>query len=125
MNHFGLIKNFTANGTIEKRRIVAFGAAEGEAVQASGNTAFLGVSGIRGAAIAGARIDVCMDDIRDIEFGSAVSYGDWLTSDADGKAITAAPVAGALMNVIGKAMTGGVAGSIGKVHVTPQQITGA
>ena len=124
MSDLGLIKNFTANGTIEKNRIVAFGAAEGEAVQATGDSAYLGVSGVRGAAVAGARVDVCLDDIRDVGFGGPVAYGDWLTSDANGKAITAAPAADTQMNVIGKAMTGGVDGSIGKVHVIPQQITG-
>jgi hypothetical protein len=124
MNDFGLVKNFTANGTINKNRVVAIGASEGEAVQATGNNTFIGVSGVRGAAAAGDRVDVYMDEIRNIEFGGNVSYGDWLTSDADGKAITAAPASGAQMNVIGKAMTSGVAGSIGQVHVSPQQITG-
>lgn len=123
MNHFGLVKNYTANGTVEKRRIVKFGAAEGEAAQANGNNAFLGVSGIRGAATAGDRIDVYMDEIRDIEFGGTVAFGDWLTSDADGKAITAVFSGTIQRNVIGRAMTAGVDGSIGQVHVQPQQVT--
>lgn len=124
MNDLGLIKNFTANGTINKRRITAFGAAEGEAVQASADTAYLGVSGIRGAAQAGSRIDVYMDGFCDVEFGGAVAYGDPLTSDADGKAIAAAPGAGVTMNILGRAMTSGVAGSYGPAHIAPQQITG-
>ena len=124
MNGIGLVKNFTTNGAIAKFRIAGFGAAEGETAQATGDQPYLGVSAVRGAAASGDRIDICMDEIRDIEFGGNVAYGDWLTSDADGKAITAAPVADAQMNVIGRAMTGGVDGSIGQVHVTPQQITG-
>ena len=124
MNDLGLIKNFTADGTIARYRIVAFGAAEGEAAQATGDHPYLGTAMVRGAKEAGSRVDVAMDNLRDIEFGGAVAFGDWLTSDASGRAVTAAPAADAKMNVIGRAMTAGVVGSIGKVHVNPQQITG-
>lgn len=122
--NLGLIQNFTANGPIQKLRIVAFGAAEGEAVQATGDAAYLGTSGVRGAEDQGKRIDVNMDNIRDLDFGGAVAYGDWLTSDANGKAVVAAPADGVQMNVIGRALNAGVDGSYGKVHVNPQQITG-
>ena len=124
MNHFGLVKNFTALALMASYRIAGYGADEGQAAQATGDEPYLGVTGVRGAAAANSRIDVYMDQIRDIEFGGVVAYGDWLTSDADGKAITAAPAADAQMNVIGRAMTAGVAGSIGKAHINPQQITG-
>ena len=124
MNHFGLIKNCTSNGAIEKRRIVGFGAVEGEAVQATGDQPYLGVTGPRGAEAAGSRVDVQMDGLRDLDFGGVIAYGDWITADANGKGIVADPAADAQMNVIGRAMESGVDGSYGKVQIIPQQITG-
>lgn len=124
MSNLGMVRNFTANGLINKRRIVKFGAAEWEAAQADGNQPYIGITGPRGAAAAKDRVDVQMDEIRDLDFGGVVAYGDWITADADGKGVAAAPAADAQMNVIGRAMEMGVDGSYGKVHIMPQQITG-
>ena len=122
--HFGLVKNFTAEGVIEQRRIVAFGAEEGHAKRAGVGDVPLGVSGIRGAAKAGARIDAYMDGIREVEFGGPVAYGDPLTSDAEGRAIVAAPGAGTSVPIIGRAMDAGDIGVIGHVHVAPSILYG-
>lgn len=120
----GLIKNFTAEGAIEKRRFVTFGATEGNVKRAGVGEAILGTTAIRGAKEAGARVDVCMDNIREIEFGGTVEFGDLLTSDADGKAIKANPSAGANVPVAGRAMSAGGAGVIGHVHISPSVLQG-
>ena len=123
MTPLGRIKNFTADTAIGKRRIVKFGASEGRVAQADGAAGLLGVSGVRGAD-AGARIDVYLSDIQPVELGGAVAYGDWLTSDANGKAIVAAPAEGVTMEVIGRAMAAAGAGAIIDADIAPQQITG-
>lgn len=123
MNVLGLVKNFTAETAIAKRRIVSFGASEGQVIQSTSDAGVLGVSGIRGAE-AGARVDVYLSDIQDVDYGALVTAGNYVTADANGKAIPAAPAAGVQMQVVGRAMEAGPAGAVGKVLIQPQQITG-
>ena len=123
MNPLGLVKNFTAETAIPKRRIVAFGAVDGFAALAVAAPGVMGVSGIRGADVGG-RVDIYLSDFHDVEFGGAVANGDYVTADADGRAIKAAPGAGLTMDVVGRAFATGPAGSIGSILVQPQQITG-
>jgi len=133
----GLIKNLTGDGVIERHRIVAFAATEGSVKQATGPTdALIGVTGMNGSVAAGDRVDVMMDEIRDVEFGGAVSQGDPLTSDADGKAVLAtahthsenADAAytqdattgtASVVRTIGYAMVDAVAGDIGPARIVP------
>jgi len=125
MNEFGLIKNMTASAAILPRRIVKFTATEGEVAEAAANTdLLLGVTGPRGAAAIGDRVDVYLDGIRDVEFGGVVTQGDFVTSDASGKAIAAAPAAGVNEVVIGRAMVSAVAGDIGSILIQPGRIQG-
>ena len=79
---------------------MSFGASEGQVIQSTSDAGVLGVSGIRGAE-AGARVDVYLSDIQDIECGALVTAGDYVTADAEGKAIPAAPAADAQMQVVG------------------------
>ncbi|MCY1704440.1 hypothetical protein [Pannonibacter sp. SL95] len=122
--HVGLIKNFTADGPIGKRRLVTFGSAEGRVALAGIGAVLLGTTAIRGAAGTGERIDVCLDHIREVEFGGTVAYGDPLTSDANGRAIKAAPGAGASLPIIGRAMSAGGLGVIGHVLIQPATLRG-
>ena len=124
MQNFGFIKNYTADGVIEKNRLVTFGAEEGHMARAGVGDALIGTSGIRGAAAAGDRIDVYHDQIRPIEYGGVVAYGDPLTSDASGRAIVAAPGAGTSVPIIGHAMEAGKLGTIGSVLVQPSVMHG-
>lgn len=123
MTPLGLVKNFTADTVIEKRRIVQFGSGEARAAIATGGTRLLGVSGVRGAQ-QGERIDVYLGDIQSLELGGAVAYGDYLTADATGKAIKAEPAVGVQIEVIGRALADAVAGAIIDVRINPQQIMG-
>lgn len=123
MTPLGLVKNFTAETAVAKRRIVSFGTAEGNVIQSTSPAGVLGVSGIRGATV-GERLDVYLSDIQPVEFGANVTAGDYVTADANGRAIKAAPGAGVTMFVVGRAMESGGVNAIGNVLIQPQQITG-
>lgn len=123
MSPMGLIKSFVATSAIAKRRIIALGAADGEVVQATSDAGLIGVSGIRGAKI-GETVDVYLSDVHPITFGGLVTSGDFVTADAEGRAIKADPAPGETLFVIGRALETGPENAIGNVLIHPQQITG-
>lgn len=108
-----------AGGAITKRRIVRHGAADGQALLGNGSaTTPLGVS-TEVDVVAGETVDVVRLGPADVEYGGNVTRGDPLTSDATGRAIVAAPAAGANMRCVGFAEVSGVVGDIGTVFVNP------
>jgi hypothetical protein len=115
-----LTKALTATTAIVKRRLVKYGAADGTGVPATDGTAFIcGVSDDVGAAV-NERCSVFMNgNIADVEYGGNVTRGDPLTADAVGRAVTAAPAAGANTRVVGFAEVSGVLGDIGSVAISP------
>jgi hypothetical protein len=110
-----LTENFIAGAAINPHRICKPGAADGTAIQAAavGDFAF-GVSDELGAA-SGGRCDIHTAGVADVEFGGNVTRGAQLTSDADGKAVTAV----ATNRTIGVARVSGVLGDIGSVLLAP------
>lgn len=120
-----LQKGYTATGAIAARRLVAMGAADGTVVQATGGTAaILGVQSEIGVEV-GERASVAMvGNIEDVVFGGNVTRGDPLTSDAQGRAITAAPAAGVNIHCVGYAEVSGVVGDIGTVIISPFRMQG-
>jgi hypothetical protein len=84
----------------------------------------MGVTDRLGAAVAGDRIDVVRSGIAEVEFGGTVARGDPLTADASGRAVAAAPAAGANAYVIGFAEVSGVLGDIGSASILPGRIQG-
>lgn len=133
MRHHDLVHNFTAGGNVKPWRIVKFGSADYQAVQAAANTDLMfGVSYFPQAfndpikpgqlltdvqVLANERFDVVMTHVAEVEYGAAVTRGQYLTSDAQGRAIPAIPGAG--VRVIGMAMLSGVLGDIGSVWIQP------
>jgi len=125
MNNPGLSKVFDAGAAIARHRIVKFGTDDDKAVQASAvGDALIGVSGELDIA-SGERIDVIITGIPRVEYGGNVTRGDWLTTDAVGKAVSAAPAAGVNNSVIGRAGESGVDGDIGSVILSTGEIQGA
>lgn len=115
----GLIKNYDAGAAIAKYRIVKFGTSDYTVIQAAAATDLLiGVSNLLGAD-SGDRVDVVKSGIAQVEYGGNVTRGALLTADADGKAVAAAPAAGANASVIGYAEVSGVSGDIGAVFIAP------
>lgn len=114
---------FTATTAIGGCLIVKHGAADGAAVQATAaNDAFIGVSDVMGAP-AGGTCDVQTDGPADVIYGGNVTRGDRLTSDASGRAITAAPAAGATVEIIGRALVTGVLGDRGRATLSRSTYT--
>ncbi|RIK92482.1 MAG: DUF2190 domain-containing protein [Proteobacteria bacterium] len=124
MSNPGLVKNYLAGAAIAAYRIVKWSDADGKVVQAAASTdALIGVADNLGIA-SGARGDIIRSGLAEVEYGGNVTRGDWLTADADGKAVAAAPAAGVNANVIGRAEVSGVAGDIGLVAIAPGRIQG-
>lgn len=120
----GLIKTFVAEAAVAAYRIVKFGTSDANVVQAAAvSDALVGVSGLVAGDL-GKRVDIIMSDIAEIEYGGTVTRGDWLTTDASGRAVVSAPAAGTNNNVIGRALVSGVLGDIGSCLVVPSRIQG-
>lgn len=111
----GLVKTFIAGGSIAKNRIVKFGADDRLALQATAALEkFAGVSEVPGvSAITGDPIDVIKSGIANILYGGAVTVGDFLTSDDEGRAVVAADGD----SLIGVAQITGVEGDLGAVQI--------
>lgn len=103
-----LDKTYTAGGTINPYRFVKFGGSDTALLQAAAATdALIGVSGQVGAA-SGEVLDVTLVGIAEVTAGDAITRGNQVTSDANGKAVVAATG-----NVVaGKAMMSASAGDI-------------
>lgn len=120
----GLTKNFRAGAAIGARLFIKPGASDIEALPAAAATdAIMGVS-VELPAAQGERLDVAMGDIPDITYGGNVTRGDPLTSDAQGRAITAVKTANTLVRIGGFALVSAVAGDIGPMRFAPGLLPG-
>lgn len=119
-----LIKSFKAGAAIAARTQVKYGADDQTILPAAGSLdATIGVTTEVDVAI-GETVDVVMFGPTPVRFGGAVTRGDLLTADANGRAIAAAPAAGVNARTIGLAMVSAVAGDIGPAAITPGRIQG-
>lgn len=112
----GLVKTFVAGGTVNECRIVKWGASDREAIQATAaSEKFAGVAGLpKGTtAVAGDSMDVIKSGVADVTYGGTVAAGDFLTADAQGRAVVAA--VGDF--IIGVAQVSGVVGDLGGVQI--------
>lgn len=119
-----LNRNYMAEAAIAAYRIVKFGTADGNVLQAAAATDLsIGVMESVGPA-SGERCDVVKSGIADVEFGGAVTRGGPVTSDASGRAVAAAPAAGSNVRVIGFAEVSAVSGDIAPILVAPGVMQG-
>lgn len=130
MNRGCLTKTYNAEAAIGKYTIAKFGASDGGVLPGAASTDLLiGVTrdlGVTAGDItAGAnRIEVVREGITPVVLGGTVTRGQWLTSDATGKAVAAAPAAGVNAECIGKAEASGVAGDYVDVFLDFTRIQG-
>lgn len=124
MSNPGLIKAYKAGGSISKFRLVKLSADDTVVAASAATDAVFGVLGELDAD-SGDRVDVVLSGIAEVEFGGNVTRGALLTSDANGKAVAAAPAAGVNNRVIGVACESGVAGDIGSVLIAHSSFQGA
>lgn len=125
MRNQGLTKNYVAGGVIAAFRIVKFGANDGEVLQAAAATDLsIGVTDRTYPEAVGERVEITRTGIAEVEYGGAVTRGQKLTSDASGRAIVAAPAAGANVQILGTAEVSGVLGDIGSLLIAPSVMQG-
>lgn len=119
------IHRYIADAAIGKYLIAKFGNADGDADLATAATdKLLGVNCDVPAAT-GEGVDICRLGSTPVIYGGNVTRGDYLVAGADGKAVAMTlPVAGASVEVLGKAEVSGVANDIGSVYVNPQTVYG-
>ncbi len=120
----GLTKAYIADADIAPNRILKQGSADGNATTAATSTdRFIGVS--ENVQVPATRlVDVAFEGLKDVVAGGTIAAGDFLTSDANGAAITAAPAAGANVRIIGRAFESAVAGDIFRAALNLTQIQG-
>lgn len=107
MSNPTLIKTFVAPAAVAGRKLVTFGAADGQVAVADANTdALIGVSEKIGSRD-NDRVDVIVGGIAEVIAGGAITRGAVLTANASGDAVAASE---ATHRIIGIAMNSGVAG---------------
>jgi hypothetical protein len=124
MSNNNLTKSYTAEAAIGPFLIVKPGAADyGVVVGAAVSDKLFGVS-TEVSAVSGERVDIVHEGIADVKLGGTVVRGDFITSDATGQGLTAAPAAGTNNRVIGIAIISGVSGDIIPVLLDPSMLQG-
>lgn len=119
-----LVRNYNAAADIGANLIVKVGANDGEVLPAAASTDdLLGVS-TNIAVSNGEPCDVMHNGAADVKLGGAVARGKFVTSDANGQGVQAAPAAGTNAQVVGKALISGAAGDIIPVLLNVTQIQG-
>lgn len=124
MRNDGLIKAYDAGAAIAAYRIVKFSAEATVTQGAAATDALIGISNRIAAAAVGDRVEICREGIAEVEYGGTVTRGALLTSDANGKAVVAAPAAGANVRIIGIAEVAGASGDIGSCLISPSSMQG-
>ena len=122
----GLVRNFVAGSAgVGENRLVKFGAADGEVVNAAAvGDAIIGVCIQPGGATSGKRADVALTGIAYVVAGGTISRGALLTADSAGAAVAAAPSAGVNNRVAGVALASAVAGDIFHMLLEPGSVQG-
>lgn len=120
-----LTKRYTANATVNPSRFVKFDSADDLVIQGAAATDLLiGVSVETIGASSGESLDVIHAGLAYVEAGGNITRGTKVTSDANGKAVAAAPAAGSNVQVGGIALASAVSGDLIPVLVLPQTMQG-
>lgn len=121
-----LSRNFTAgSGGVEQYTIVKMGAADGEVIEAAAATdLLLGVSIQPGTATVGQRVDVALQGIVEVIAAGNITRGAFVTANADGHAVAAAPGAGTNNYVVGQALVSAADNDILPILLTQHRLQG-
>lgn len=120
-----LALNYIAESAITINRLVKPGAADTGVVQASAATD--SITGVVNelSVVTGERVDVVHQGVAWVEAGAAIVRGAPITSDANGRGITAAPAAGANVRILGIALeSASAAGDVIRVLLEPGYMQG-
>jgi len=122
-----LAVNFVADAAISNNRLVKFGSGDRNVTPATAATdSIIGVVNEMPPGIAaGERVDVVRVGIAWVEAGAAITRGALITSDAVGRAVTAAPAAGVNNRIIGIAdESASAAGDVIRFVIEPGSVQG-
>jgi hypothetical protein len=118
------LKQYVAETAVGANLIVKPGSTDDYVVQAAAAADFLmGISG-NIAGDAGGRVDIIKEGIADVIAAGAITRGGPVTADANGKAVAAAPGAGANVRIIGFAEATAASGDIIGVLISPGVMQG-
>jgi hypothetical protein len=121
-----VIRNFTAGGTVGDRLLVKPHSTAGQVViAAAAGDLIIGVSAQPSGAASGQPIDVQLTGVADVLAGGTIAAGGPVTANNAGKAVAAAPAAGANARVAGFALTAAADGDIIPVLLAPHTMQGA
>ncbi|MDQ1229281.1 hypothetical protein [Sphingomonas sp. SORGH_AS_0879] len=120
----GLTKNFRAGAAIAPYLILKFGADDQTLLPAAGPTDDLIATSTELAAVQGERFDAALGGLPEVRLGGNVGRGRPITSDAQGRAVEAAPAAGVRVRIIGFSLATGVLGDVVAYRPAPGFITG-
>lgn len=117
-------RSYFAGGAIPAKSLVKFKAGSSDTVLAASAATdnIIGISDL--AAASGDKVDVAHGHYAEVVAGGSISAGDFITSDANGAAVTAAKVVGSLVRVAGMALYDASAGDIILVDVKSSSIQG-
>lgn len=120
-----LLKNFVAESIISPYRLVKMGSTNDKVTLATAATDMIvGVCNEVGPAL-GERCDIVVVGVAYIEAGAAIVRGNFVTSDATGRAVVPAPAAGVNNRCIGVALESATAaGDIVGVSLSPCMLQG-
>lgn len=121
-----IVKSLVSASALAHRRQVKFTANDGEVALATSPTDnVIGVIDFPGGVdAAGKRIDVVLFGPAEVECGGTLTPGAYITADANGKAVAAAPAAGVNNGVAGRILVNGVSGDYARAFVNPARIQG-
>lgn len=114
MSNPGLIKNYLASGPIAPHAIVKFAQEDGQVLAAAEGDIPVGVNEALGVQ-AGERVDIIRSGVADVVFGAAVSRGQFVTANAQGRAVPATPGAGQSVWALGYAEVNASEGDVASV----------
>lgn len=124
--NLGLIKTFTAGGSIPANGLVKFGSSDNVVVAAAAATDLIaGVCVQPGGASSGQSVDVQLSGIAEVKMGGTVARGAKVTSDGSAKGVAAAPAQGVNNQIIGIAMATTADGDIADVLIAHGVMQGA
>lgn len=120
-----LAKNFVAGAIIPAFTLVKFGADDSTVVPATAVADPIIGATMEVAAALGERVDVQLIGDAYVVAGAAATRGTLATTDASGRAVTAAPAAGTNNNTAGRFMeSASAAGDVVRVLLNPGSVQG-
>lgn len=125
MSNMQLAKNYIADVAIPPFRLVKPGSADDRITVATSSADFIIGTTMDIAADLGGRCDIQLAEVAYVECGAAIPRGSFITADAVGRAVVAAPAAGVNASVAGRTLeTGTAAGDIIRFMQSIGQIQG-